>query len=511
MDPGTALGVVSLVYDVTKDLYSYYRTWKDCDRDVQELRVQLLWLHEAFKVVRDTMRKPSLSTSARELVYSAVRNSNDAANELRDILERVKSQASPQTALEKLKVQGRRACYPFRKSTVAAIAEQVECCRDALHLAVDLLSLDVTASMAQKLQTLDQKLTDGFDSIDNTLQQLHAIEYQSSSVKSDTTFLRIETGQIKDAAIDIKTATVTTRDNAALRSALDWLSPTDYSQQLNDLITRHQDGTGRWFLESSKFTAWSKGEKDTLFCPGYPGTGKTLMSAAVVHHLHKTVHTANIAVLYVFFNYKRHDEQTTEHILGALLRQVVYARAHVPRIVQELYDSHVKKNTRPSLDDLKKLMVSLAQDFERVHIVIDALDECCHQHLRPVLFAIREMQAQGKVKLLTTSRPLSEVQREVGTDFVLEVQASDADVALYLKSHMDELSRCVQSKTDLQEKVHDTHNYKLYMLENDQAVLELSHDLGHMELVILAFRKLQKENALLRSKLQNLEARKEDL
>ena len=128
------------------------------DQDVEELRIQLLWLHKAFKVVRDTVQKLGLSDGGRDLIYSAINECNDAANDLRAELDKVKSQTSPQNALEKLKAQGRKACYAFRKPTVASIAENVESCRGALHLAVDLLGLDTITNMSQSLQARDEML-----------------------------------------------------------------------------------------------------------------------------------------------------------------------------------------------------------------------------------------------------------------------------------------------------------------------------------------------------------------
>lgn len=45
------VGVTSLVYEVSKDLYPYYRALKHCDADIKELRAQLLWLQQAFDAI----------------------------------------------------------------------------------------------------------------------------------------------------------------------------------------------------------------------------------------------------------------------------------------------------------------------------------------------------------------------------------------------------------------------------------------------------------------------------
>lgn len=101
IDPGTALGIAGLAYDVTKDLYDYYRAWKHCDTDVKELRVQLLWLSDAFKVCVDVVGRPGLSADGTRLLCQALASCEDATKSLRAVLIKIKEEWSPQSVLEK--------------------------------------------------------------------------------------------------------------------------------------------------------------------------------------------------------------------------------------------------------------------------------------------------------------------------------------------------------------------------------------------------------------------------
>ena len=58
-----------------------------------------------------------------------------------------------------------------------------------------------------------------------------------------------------------------------LQVITDWLTLIDYAPQQNDFISRRQEGTGRWLLESDEFQMWLDQKKQTLFCPGIPGAG----------------------------------------------------------------------------------------------------------------------------------------------------------------------------------------------------------------------------------------------
>ena len=66
---------------------------------------------------------------------------------------------------------------------------------------------------------------------------------------------------------------------------LDWLSPDDFAAQQSDLFRRYKAGTGQWLLNSHEFKLWLRGERPTLFCPGMPGAGKTMLTSLIFHNL----------------------------------------------------------------------------------------------------------------------------------------------------------------------------------------------------------------------------------
>jgi hypothetical protein len=84
---------------------------------------------------------------------------------------------------------------------------------------------------------------------------------------------------------------------------MEWLSPTDFPAQQHD-ITRRQKDTGQWLLDSPQFRRWLQGLDKTLFCPGIPGAGKTMMAAIAITHLCRTAGCDDIGVAYLFCNYK---------------------------------------------------------------------------------------------------------------------------------------------------------------------------------------------------------------
>jgi hypothetical protein len=88
------------------------------------------------------------------------------------------------------------------------------------------------------------------------------------------------------------------------QTILKWLIPVDYASQQRDYIKRRQLGTGQWLLDSEEFQTWLKTEKQTLFCPGIPGAGKTIITSIVIDDLFaKFQNDVSVGIAYIFCNY----------------------------------------------------------------------------------------------------------------------------------------------------------------------------------------------------------------
>ena len=234
-----------------------------------------------------------------------------------------------------------------------------------------------------------------------------------------------------------------------------WISPTDFPAQQSDFIGRRQQGTGQWFLDASEVAQWLGQSKGTLFCPGIPGAGKTMIAAIAVDHLLKTAQSSSIGVAYLYCNYKAQEEQDTTNLLAAILKQLVQAQPSLMGLVEYLHLQHLKQGTRPSVDEIFKALQSVLAKFSVVHIVIDALDECRNSDgtRRLFLAKLRELQAKTDLRLMITSRLIPDVVDEFKTALRLEVQASDEDVRRFVASQIDRLPKCIQRDTALQELV----------------------------------------------------------
>jgi Cdc6-like AAA superfamily ATPase len=215
---------------------------------------------------------------------------------------------------------------------------------------------------------------------------------------------------------------------------LKWLTPIngiDYNSQQNDYIMRRQHGTGQWFLESREFQTWLNTDNQTLFCPGIPGAGKTIMTSIIIEYLQSNYTDSNIA--YIYCNIELRDKQIPTVMLESVLKQLVQKQSPLPQGVKDLYERHKGKQSRPRLQELSEVLQSVISPGSRTFIIIDALDECQnHDKCRSKLLSeIFTLQNKTQLNLLATSRP-QEVEATFSGCISREIHATREDINAYL-------------------------------------------------------------------------------
>lgn len=243
---------------------------------------------------------------------------------------------------------------------------------------------------------------------------------------------------------------------------LDWLTPIDYAAQQSDFIARRQAGTGQWLLDSAEFQAWLKDDNQTLFCPGIPGAGKTILTATTIDDLvTRFQNDPDVGIAYIYCNFRRKDEQKAQDLIASLLKQLSEERSPLPDITKSLYNKHKEKRTRPSLDEISRALQSVAAMYSRVIIIVDALDECqaldsCRMTF---LTEILGLQYKTRANIFLTSRYLPEIIERLRGSITCEIRAHNDDVRRYLDGRIWQSGRrlletlCGEIKTEISKAV----------------------------------------------------------
>ncbi|KAL7961272.1 ankyrin repeat-containing domain protein [Trichoderma compactum] len=242
---------------------------------------------------------------------------------------------------------------------------------------------------------------------------------------------------------------------------LDWLTPVDYTLQQKDYFSKRQPGTGQWLLKSNGFQDWVDNNQQTLFCPGIPGAGKTILTSMVINDLFERFNKDNtVGIAYLYCNFRRHDEQKLHALLLSLLKQLAYGQSCLPQNAKIIFDAYRDRTQRPSLDDTKSLLRCMADSYSRVFLLVDALDECqgsdgCRANLLADMFFLRD---KSRVNIFATSRLIPEIMEKFEACRRMEVRATEDDVRRYVHGQLDggnmeHLPSLIKHKPDLKDEI----------------------------------------------------------
>ena len=152
----------------------------------------------------------------------------------------------------------------------------------------------------------------------------------------------------------------------------------------------------------------------------------------MISHLQMKLKDMDIGIAFVYCAYKEAEQQSPTNLLTSLVHQLVPRHSIVAGDLAALYETHMPKVTRPSINEYTVLLQAAVAGFSKVLIVIDALDECAdHDRTRQgLLEELRKLQS--KACLLITSRDLPSIQRQLHSASRVDIEASDNDIRKYL-------------------------------------------------------------------------------
>ncbi|KAF4456693.1 hypothetical protein F53441_1249 [Fusarium austroafricanum] len=231
------------------------------------------------------------------------------------------------------------------------------------------------------------------------------------------------------------------------------VKPQDYLDVSREL--RHE-ATGSWLTnDNSTFERWKNGSNSKLWLSGIPGSGKTVLCGLVIETVLQES-DSETAVCYAFCDYKNPDSFSPENIIAALAVQLGLQREEAFDELEAYFDMlhpEDKLPTQPRLDDLLDLVGCMAQEYEKVFLVVDGLDECGDE-ISEMTQALKSIVINSDtVSAAFFSRKEEDIREQLEEDFDhIEVSAHIKDLEDYTLAEVSKrkvLKRIEESNPEL--------------------------------------------------------------
>lgn len=162
-----------------------------------------------------------------------------------------------------------------------------------------------------------------------------------------------------------------------------------------------------------------------------------------------------IGIVSVYCNYKEQLGQTPVNILAGLWFQLLERNEPLSEEVKNLYRKHMDRNTLPTLTDVEKVLSTEIGRYQKVFVVVDALDECLAQSRIDFLTSLRALQPQ--VNLLVTSRFNDSIAHAFENCPRAKIEASIEDVLTYVSSRISgQLAKHIKRDPSLAKEIENT-------------------------------------------------------
>lgn len=268
-------------------------------------------------------------------------------------------------------------------------------------------------------------------------QEVQALHEDVSEVKNETAFVKKKLSADEFARL------------------LNWLCPSDFSLQYTKKRGERLRGTGTWFLEDERYRDWAeRDDSHVLYCEGAPGAGKSMLAAFVAEILLETVSQDKTAVLLLFCDYARKEEQSKANFVSTILRQLLHQHGPDSELAAQLTASYglseqTSELARPSAEKLEDILSRALKPYEHIYLVMDALDECDFPICREFINLLRTLVSGKVLKILATSRHNPNIENLFPGAACLPIKADVSDIELYVRERAKELELRIPDRPDL--------------------------------------------------------------
>ncbi|KAI0166647.1 hypothetical protein GGR57DRAFT_496907 [Xylariaceae sp. FL1272] len=173
--------------------------------------------------------------------------------------------------------------------------------------------------------------------------------------------------------------------------------------------------TCQWLLRDAVWKNWllqaresTTDDRKFLWVHGIPGAGKTVMASFIIEKV--ALHCKSKGFGYYYCYHNRNQDETAPFLKWVLKQLCRQAGNMIPKNIQDAFNAEHGLDSKDLLDAL----ADISKQFERVYLVVDAVDESKpRNNLTKTLVEIGTSPRFSNISLLFTSRKEADIQTEI--------------------------------------------------------------------------------------------------
>ncbi|CAI7621157.1 unnamed protein product, partial [Penicillium viridicatum] len=408
-------GLLSLGIQVTKSLVDFYSAYKDQTPALAKITLNLenlLGILQSLDSARQN-GQPQTDALLQEIDNAAV-GCREIIEELRDECQKFQKDTAA-SLKDRIQVAGRRATYPFRKSTLQKLEEDIGEIRENLSLALNVLQV------------------------------------------------RNQTG-LEDGISELKILVERTNTMHISATIRGWLMAPDATLNHNAACQKRHITTGLWLVNGQQFQNWLVGRNLFLWINGFAGCGKSVLcSTAIERTFRERQHQPSVGIGFFYFSFTDESKKDASGMLRALLLQLSAQLEGGEKDLQELHKLY--NSGTPPVDALLNSLRQTICKFSDTYILLDALDESPRYDKREgVLGAVKKIRQWDlpTLHLLVTSRNEIDIRDALEASFCQNIPMrnpeTDIDIQNFISYQLSidpKLQRWKSRHDEIQEKLMD--------------------------------------------------------
>lgn len=159
--------------------------------------------------------------------------------------------------------------------------------------------------------------------------------------------------------------------------------------------------------------------------------------------------SSTTGIAFAYCNYKEPQEPAT--YIATFIKQLCRAKEVLPKELESLFDSCHRNAKELNYTELQQIFTTVVKSFDKVFIILDALDECPDEQRAGFLKFLTSIVNPGRdgpanIKLFVTSRRETDIARSFASFPTIQIEAKEvaSDIESYVKFELD---RCLGDGT----------------------------------------------------------------